>query len=260
VAIGSASQVVASVEASLSAQSVAVRLLIYHLSVSLQSYTLPLQSLASIANQNNQGPSQTQTTIFVNGPSNTPLGTISNKKSTPIGAIVGGVVGGIAVIAALAIGLFFFCRRKPSQAPLGSPNAFEDKMAVAGAASGVAAVPYQDPNHSQQYTGSTYAQVPNPQGPTFPGQPQPPPMGYPEPYTYGAGAPTPPITPFNNYNQPPPPMSPPPGSMNAPSTLSHPMYPEPMGENEATGSPYAGYQAYDSSNRVSSNIEYAGRR
>jgi hypothetical protein len=199
------------------------------------------QSLASVASVNNQGPSQTQSgqnTNFVNGPSNTCLGTIS-KKSTPIGAIVGGVVGGIVAIAALAIGLLFFCRRKPNRAPPGSIDAHRHNMAVAGAAFGVAAVPYQ-------YAG-TSDDVPNPQGPSFSEPPEPPPNGYPEPYTYGTE--TSPMA-FNHYNRPPLSVSPPPGYTEA-TPLNRPMHPEPVGENEATASPYTGHRGYDSSNRVS---------
>lgn len=45
---------------------------------------------------------------------------INNQASTattktPIGAIVGGVVGGVIVLLALAIGAFFFMRKKKSQ-------------------------------------------------------------------------------------------------------------------------------------------------
>ena len=37
------------------------------------------------------------------------------KKSTPVGAIAGGVVGGVALLAAVVLGVFFLLRRKKKQ-------------------------------------------------------------------------------------------------------------------------------------------------
>jgi len=47
-------------------------------------------------------------------------GSKNNKKSTPTGAIVGGVVGGIAIIAAIGLGVFFWRRRQYKRMSLGS--------------------------------------------------------------------------------------------------------------------------------------------
>jgi hypothetical protein len=43
---------------------------------------------------------------------NTPSATPEAKKSTPVGAIAGGVIGGIAVLGAIIFGVFFLLRRK----------------------------------------------------------------------------------------------------------------------------------------------------
>ncbi|KAL1798700.1 hypothetical protein ACET3X_002737 [Alternaria dauci] len=51
-------------------------------------------------------------------PSDTPLPLTpvpDNKKSTPVGAIAGGVVGGVALLAAIVLGVFFLLRRKRNQ-------------------------------------------------------------------------------------------------------------------------------------------------
>jgi hypothetical protein len=62
-------------------------------------YYIPLQ----ISPTPTPSPSPTPT------PSPTP---VPVKKSTPVGAIAGGVVGGLAVLGAFAFGIFYLCTRK----------------------------------------------------------------------------------------------------------------------------------------------------
>lgn len=124
--------------------------------------------------------------------------TESAKKSTPVGAIVGGTVGGVAVISAAILGIWFFLRKKnskkagngsappPSYVPQGDNSAY-----AAGKPVGTA----QDAQYGGQFAGQGqqgYAPVPQ-QGYQQPyGQPQmqqqyaPPMAEAPGSNTYGA--------------------------------------------------------------------------
>ncbi|OBT68096.1 hypothetical protein VE03_01530 [Pseudogymnoascus sp. 23342-1-I1] len=97
----------------------------------------------------------------------------STKKKTPIGPIVGGVIGGVAVLAGVGLLIFFLLRRKRA----------------AAAASGAAG------------TSTTPAAAPAPQGPQSPIGPQGPPAYIPD-------ANKPPLDPnTNSYYGPPAPQN-----------------------------------------------------
>lgn len=152
------------------------------------------------------------------GPSSTPGTSGGAGSSTPIGPIVGGVVGGVAVIGIIALGIVFILRKKNSSAPV------------------AAAPPSQPPPTTPAPHQSFYAS-------------SPPPPGGDDPFKHGAAAtvhvnghPPPPMThptpppPFaaQPYPAPPPPPTP---EMSAgyttapvsPSTTmaSHPSYHQP---------------------------------
>lgn len=85
--------------------------------------------------------------------SGTPHGSTRAKKSTPIGAIVGGVVGGVAVIGALVVAAIFLIRRSRATPP---------------AQLSYAAVP--PPQEAKPYAGMAVAPPPEkmPEGTTYP--------------------------------------------------------------------------------------------
>jgi hypothetical protein len=71
------------------------------------------------------------------------------KKSTPVGAIVGGVVGGVAALAILAVGLWFLLRKKKQSTP--SPAAAPHTSEAAAPGAGNPGAPtFTDPNYPNQ--------------------------------------------------------------------------------------------------------------
>lgn len=80
--------------------------------------------------------------------------TKSGGSSTPIGAIVGGAVGGVAVIALFALGLVFLLRRRRrSSGQNGGPSAQQPPIDQPG---GYPAQPPSGPQAMQQYQQSSF--------------------------------------------------------------------------------------------------------
>ncbi|KAF2442823.1 hypothetical protein P171DRAFT_445396 [Karstenula rhodostoma CBS 690.94] len=100
-------------------------------------------------------PSSTGTASSPLETSGTPLGSAGSKKSTPIGAIVGGVVGGVAVIGVLVIAAIFLIRRSRATPP---------------AQPSYAAVPPPPPQETKPYVGMAVAPPPEkiPEATTYP--------------------------------------------------------------------------------------------
>ncbi|KAF1838111.1 hypothetical protein BDW02DRAFT_576618 [Decorospora gaudefroyi] len=158
------------------------------------------------------------------------------KKSTPVGAIAGGVIGGVAALAAIAFGVFLLLRRKrrnaqssqaptmsqPPQQPPPVTSYYGHEQKPAGVA--------QQPQQVQQYGAPPQFYDPNAQS-SYDGQPQYNQQasqgGYmmPEktpaatttmqanPYYAPEGGVSGPASPVPVYS-PPPSMSPPPGNYN----------------------------------------------
>ncbi|GAP83858.1 putative duf1620 domain-containing protein [Rosellinia necatrix] len=88
------------------------------------------------------------------------------KSSTPIGAIVGGVVGGVAVIALIGLGIFFILRHNKKKNPPVNP---EQSMQQAAAAGGTAPPATGAPGYPPQaYNNANYGQQGYQQPPTSP--------------------------------------------------------------------------------------------
>ncbi|OLN92211.1 hypothetical protein CCHL11_01597 [Colletotrichum chlorophyti] len=101
-------------------------------------------------------------------------------SSTPVGAIVGGVIGGIAVIALVAFGVWFLLRKKKA-APSGQPLTTHQPMAMnpgpQGSPSQYAATTHTQSLYDPKVGGypPSFGGTPPPQG----GYQQPGPGGYP---------------------------------------------------------------------------------
>ncbi|KAH7252860.1 hypothetical protein BKA59DRAFT_492662 [Fusarium tricinctum] len=76
----------------------------------LQDY-LPFTSTIDVESTSTEPDTSTVTTTIP------PTSTTSSSNPTPVGAIVGGVVGGLAIIALVILGIFFYCRKKPTNMP-----------------------------------------------------------------------------------------------------------------------------------------------
>ncbi|GJC82534.1 hypothetical protein ColLi_05372 [Colletotrichum liriopes] len=126
-----------------------------------------------------------------------PVPPINDKSSTPIGAIVGGVVGGVAVIALIGLGIWFLIRKK-KQNPQGQqpPPMSQPHMSYAQPPPPPQGSPPQHAaiTHTQSFYDPKFAgQNGYPQ--SFGGTPPPPPQqqgGRTTPATWCPTAPTPP--------------------------------------------------------------------
>ncbi|OHE90829.1 hypothetical protein CORC01_13873 [Colletotrichum orchidophilum] len=114
----------------------------------------------------------------------------NNNSSAPVGAIVGGVIGGIAVIALISFGIFLILRKKkkqPQPGPHGQPPMMNQQQPPP---MGYAPAPQGSPS---QYAAQTNTQ--SLYDPKFGGQ-----GGYPQ--SYGGTPPPPPPGPQGGYQQP----------------------------------------------------------
>ncbi|KAI5926101.1 hypothetical protein F4810DRAFT_625385 [Camillea tinctor] len=104
-----------------------------------------------------------------------------SSSSTPVGPIVGGVVGGVAVLALIGLGIFFIIRHNKKKKNNNTPGAQQPEVqqnpGSNGPTPGVAAAAYAQPPYNNQ-------QQPGYGGP----QPQSPPQGYPPQSGYFPGA------------------------------------------------------------------------
>lgn len=76
----------------------------------LQDYP-PFTSTIDVESTSTEPDTSTVTTTIP------PTSTTSSSNPTPVGAIVGGVVGGLAIIALVILGIFFYRRKKPTNMP-----------------------------------------------------------------------------------------------------------------------------------------------
>ncbi|KAK3387146.1 hypothetical protein B0H63DRAFT_150810 [Podospora didyma] len=136
------------------------------------------------------------------GEDDQPSSSGSSGSSTPIGPIVGGVVGGIVVIALVALGIFFCLRKKKAQQPAPPPPMQNQEQPFNGGY----APPMQ--NQEQPFNSGGYASPMQNQQPPFVGGYDPtkaelagtgPTYSTPP---QGQGYPTPP--PGQGYSAPPP--------------------------------------------------------
>ncbi|KAE8441199.1 hypothetical protein EG329_005631 [Mollisiaceae sp. DMI_Dod_QoI] len=155
--------------------------------------TTPVKSSPTSQSPTPTIPSTTTTPILPITTSPTPTHTDTPKPSTPIGPIVGGVVGGLAVVAAIAAGIFF-CLRKQAQ----------DKQKHNGPIREISGSPPSQPQYASDKYPAQVAAVYVPPKVTPPQNPQqvqyqqapPPQPQYPaEKYSTGAGG----AVPANGY-------------------------------------------------------------
>ncbi|GKT57146.1 DUF1620 domain-containing protein [Colletotrichum tofieldiae] len=117
-----------------------------------------------------------------------PVPPINDKSSTPIGAIVGGVVGGVAVIALIGLGIWFLIRKKKQNPHQQPPPMSQPHMSYAqppppqGSPPQHAAITHTQSFYDPKFAGQNgYPQ-------SFGGTPPPPPQqqgGYQQPYYAG---------------------------------------------------------------------------
>ncbi|KAI1408165.1 hypothetical protein F5Y13DRAFT_113688 [Hypoxylon sp. FL1857] len=138
----------------------------------------------------------TSTSSSTNPPIPTsPANNEGSKSSTPVGPIVGGVVGGVGGIALIGLGIFFLIRHnnnKKKDAAAAQPNPQVAQVpGVPPAAGGYGQQPPYDPHFSQQY-------------PNQPGSPPgyPPQVYYPDASKPGGFATVGPVPDRNNSTSP----------------------------------------------------------
>ncbi|GKT49958.1 uncharacterized protein ColSpa_10139 [Colletotrichum spaethianum] len=129
--------------------------------------------------------STTTTTTDPVTPDPDPPSPVPEKSSTPIGAIVGGVVGGLALIALVALGIWFLIRKK-KQTPKGqNPAMSQPQMNYAQPPQQGSPPPNVATTNTYSYYDPKFAgQNGYPQ--SFGGTPPPPPQGeHQQPYYAG---------------------------------------------------------------------------
>ncbi|KAM3498222.1 hypothetical protein MY10362_008440 [Beauveria mimosiformis] len=126
-------------------------------------------------------PTSSRTSTTTTSSTSTPQPTSENKSSTPVGAIVGGVVGGVGALALIGIGILLFLRNKKKDNAQQSPPAPLMSQPQTGGA----------PPPQQQYAypdaaNAAYSTSPSATGAYYPPQQQSPQQqGSPDPrYSY----------------------------------------------------------------------------
>ncbi|OTA94031.1 hypothetical protein M434DRAFT_395100 [Hypoxylon sp. CO27-5] len=125
--------------------------------VTLDATTSPSHSTTTpIDNENDNASTSSSTNPPVPTSPENNGGNVGSKSSTPVGPIVGGVVGGVGGLALIGLGIFFLIRHNNNKKNVPPPQPAAQVSQVPGVPPGVGGAGYgqqppYDPHFSQQY-------------------------------------------------------------------------------------------------------------